>query len=742
MNEVVKGTCMMHKSKKVLAMVLTIVLCVSLLGTLAMAAPPVVTGKVVVGGEDYRVSADATSVRITLNSSFDTEKWKAFVSGKMWVTATNGVVIDGVTYSRLATGTAIYTADRNILTIDDSAEMQPTYIDLDISNITDTSKVSTLTFERGAAHVFSILPLGATHIGHNQDIDASETELRDIKIIVQQPVTVKVTGAGNGNTVSVPTTNYNYGSLDHATYDSKGAATLMTSAAGTALYVDTGAGMQNAPAFNYTVADGYKLVITDGTQQMADIETSGTYTMPAAVVAAKNIEFKFVKVSTNVTVTVNPTTGGAVKVGSTEAGAAPVADGGSVQFKANTVQKLWILPATGYEIDTVTLDEESITVGADGSFTLSFTEAEAAAKDDYNLVVNFKLKKFSVDAIVAGGTGGSIKVGDTDATPAITGVEYGTNSLSVNIVPDTGYELIKLEIKDNSTDWSETAPASSYDFPAIISENFGIRATFALKTYDVNVEWVGNGKVQYNSADISDNKISGVVHGTSPKFTFVPTDDTYQVDKIEVTTNGDAWSTIPDSRGLTEYTLASVENEVCGIKVTFGPKVNSIAIDTITKADNYDDASNGMIILRGDWMEESTYDLSVKINDVTVTTGVNWSVEGAAEYGFNSNCVSVSPAGKLTVLKSGITRVKATSTLDPTKSCYVVVIVPGDYNRSNSISGTDASTVLQINAEAVELDSRPYSLELADMNRNNSINGSDGSTIRSINAEEIFIVRF
>ena len=734
----------MQRSKKILSVLLVLALAVSLLSTFALAVPPVVTGKVVVGGDDYRVAAGATSLQVTLNTSIDTAKWKSFVSGKMYMTGTNGVAIDSVLYSRLATGSAIYTADRDIFTIDDEQAMQPTYINLDISTITDSTKVSTVHFERAATHIFSVLPIGATNIAQNVEIEQSESELRDIRIIVQQPVTVKVTGAGNGNAVSVPTTSYTYDSIAHPTYDSAGTATSMTSSTGTAIYVDTGAGMQNTPAFNYTVADGYKLVITDGGTTLADIETSGTYTMSAAVVAAKNIEFKFVKVATNVTVTVNPTAGGSVKVGATEAGATLVPSGESVTYKANTPQTLWIIPATGYEIDTVKLDDVDKNVAPNGSLTLSFTEAEAAAAENYNLVVTFKLKKYSVAAVVDG-TGGSIKVGDTNVMPAITGVDYGTNNLSVNIVPDTGYELVKLEIKNNSTNWADTALASTYNFPAITSENFGIRATFALKTYDVAVTWTGNGKVQYNAADISSNKISGVTHGTSAKFTFVPTSDSYQVDKIETTTNGGGtWQEVSNSRGLTEYTIASVEGAEYGIKVTFGPKVNSIAINSRTKADNYDTNSDGMVIMRGDWASESHYDLTALINDSAAAVGaVTWSIEGASEYGFNSNCVSVNAAtGELTVLKSGIARARATSSLDPSKSCYVVVIVPGDYNRSNAISGTDATTVLQVNAEAIDLDPRPYSLELGDMNRNNVINGTDGTTIRSINAEQLFIVRF
>ena len=147
-----------------------------------------------------------------------------------------------------------------------------------------------------------------------------------------------------------------------------------------------------------------------------------------------------------------------------------------------------------------------------------------------------------------------------------------------------------------------------------------------------------------------------------------------------------------------------------------------------------------VIILRGDWANESTFKPAIKDNTGTVVT-CDWSVvtDSWIKHNFNSAAVSVSADGTITVLKSGITTVRG---LYKGSEIEFTVIVPGDYNRSNAISGTDATTVMQLNAEAIELDSRLFSLELADMNRNNVINGTDGTTIRSINAEQIFIVKF
>ena len=147
-----------------------------------------------------------------------------------------------------------------------------------------------------------------------------------------------------------------------------------------------------------------------------------------------------------------------------------------------------------------------------------------------------------------------------------------------------------------------------------------------------------------------------------------------------------------------------------------------------------------VIILRGDWANESTFKPTVKDNS-GATVNCDWSVvsDSWTKHSFNSAAVSITADGTITVLRSGITEIRG---MYKGSEIVFTVIVPGDYNRSNSISGTDASTVLQVNAEAIDLDSRLYALELADMNRSNTISGADGSTIRSVNAEEIFIVNF
>ena len=269
----------MQRSKRILAMILAAVLFTSLFGTLALAASPVVAGKVVIGGEDYRIPSGTQETTIIVDPSFDSTVWKSFISGKMWMTATNGMEIEGVLYTNLPTGTAIYTAARDVFTIDDIAAIRPTNVYL--SNITQTSA---LQFVRGADHVFSVLPLGATNIGQNIDIDADKTELRDINIIVQQTVSVNITGAIAGCEIKANTTAYDTGKN---TYNSAGTATTLVN--GSTIYVDTGAGYQDSPILNVTAPAGYAAVY-NGTHY-----PNGTTINLGKVTAAANVGISFVK---------------------------------------------------------------------------------------------------------------------------------------------------------------------------------------------------------------------------------------------------------------------------------------------------------------------------------------------------------------------------------------------------------------------------------------------------------------
>ena len=276
----------MQRSKKILAIILALVLCISLLSTLALAAPPVVSGKVVVGGDNYRIlsTGGTQTATIALNSSIDTATWQSFVSGKMYMTATNGMVIDSVLYTNLATGSAMYTADRNILTIDDDTAMHPTNIYL--SNITQSSAIN---FERAATHIFSVLPKGASSIADNIEIDADKTELRTINIIIQQAVTVNITNPVSGGSLKVNTTAYDTGKN---TYNSTGSATTLSN--GSIFYVDTGTGYQSSPRINVTAPADYA-ALYNGVQY-----ANGTIITLDPITAATAIEISFVKTTPDV----------------------------------------------------------------------------------------------------------------------------------------------------------------------------------------------------------------------------------------------------------------------------------------------------------------------------------------------------------------------------------------------------------------------------------------------------------
>ena len=145
-----------------------------------------------------------------------------------------------------------------------------------------------------------------------------------------------------------------------------------------------------------------------------------------------------------------------------------------------------------------------------------------------------------------------------------------------------------------------------------------------------------------------------------------------------------------------------------------------------------------VLILRGTWANEKTHQVQIVDRFENPVTCTNWSVVSgsSASHYFSLDAVSVTSGGLITVIRSGITAIQGTYNGE---TVTVTIIVPGDYNRSSTISVADATLIAEVDAQIRELDSRLFSLELADMNRSGTITKSDSTTVRSIDAELAYI---
>ena len=130
-------------------------------------------------------------------------------------------------------------------------------------------------------------------------VPADKIAIQTGSIIVQYPVNVTIEGtAPTGASATVKTTKYD---TDKATYDANG-ATSMPLNNGSKIWVDSGAGQQNAPTLNLTAPAGYKaeVKVGNGAWQLA-----GDNFSIGEVTAATNVSIRYTQTTADtVTVTV------------------------------------------------------------------------------------------------------------------------------------------------------------------------------------------------------------------------------------------------------------------------------------------------------------------------------------------------------------------------------------------------------------------------------------------------------
>ena len=160
-----------------------------------------------------------------------------------------------------------------------------------VPNVTATSKIS-LTPVSGEFYARK----GSTP---NQAIPDSAVTAKTGSIIVQYPVTVTIDGtAPTGASATVKTTEYDTGK---ETYNANGANTTPLTN-NSKIWVDSGAGQQNAPTLNLTAPAGYKaeVKVGNGAWQLA-----GDNFSIGEVTAATNVSIRYTQTTADtVTVTV------------------------------------------------------------------------------------------------------------------------------------------------------------------------------------------------------------------------------------------------------------------------------------------------------------------------------------------------------------------------------------------------------------------------------------------------------
>ncbi|MBP0723654.1 S8 family serine peptidase, partial [Bacillus sp. RG28] len=225
-----------------------------------------------------------------------------------------------------------------------------------------------------------------------------------------------------------------------------------------------------------------------------------------------------------------------------------ISPSGSVSVNDGTNQTFTITPNSGYEIDTLKVDD--VDAKATNN-TYTFTNVTG----DHTINVTFK-KIVHTITVTAGSNGtispnGSVSVDErTDQTFTIT--------------PDSGYEIDSLKIDDVD----EKATNNIYTFTNVTSDHT-INVTFKKIVHTITVTAGSNGT-------ISPNGSVSVDEGTDQTFTITP-DSGYEIDSLKV-------DDVDEKVTNNTYTFTNVTSDHT-INVTFKKIVHTITI-TATAGSN------------------------------------------------------------------------------------------------------------------------------------------------------------
>lgn len=271
----------------------------------ALEAPATPTGGVSIFVDDVRVEAKDTDnpVDFKIVLSYDSTAWDMGRTAKFQLSvpaATTGISETSKAQLKNYTGVgrAYFVQTTQNFENSGTGDMSmmqgsaKTFnLTVTVPNVTATSKIS-LTPVSGEFYARK----GTTP---NQQIPDNKVTAKTGSIIVQYPVTVTIDGtAPTGASATVKTTEYDTGK---ATYDANGATpTALTN--NSKIWVDSGAGQQNAPTLNLTAPAGYKAEVKVGN---GDWQLAGKNFSIGEVTAATNVSIRYTQTTAStVTVTV------------------------------------------------------------------------------------------------------------------------------------------------------------------------------------------------------------------------------------------------------------------------------------------------------------------------------------------------------------------------------------------------------------------------------------------------------
>ena len=266
------------------------------------------------------------------------------------------------------------------------------------------------------------------------------------------------------------------------------------------------------PTFTVTPNAGYAIehVYVDG----EEVElTNNAYTF-AALTANHTISATFT--ADNYTITATAGNNGSIDP-----------DGENVVMAGSTVVYT-ITPATGYEIEDVTVDGQS--VGAVSTYTFENVAA------NHTIAATFSALQFTITATA--GANGTI-------TPAgVQTVNYGATP-TFTVAANPGYDIDYVLVDGQNVALTN----GDYTFAAVTA-NHEIFAAFKMKTYTITVTDPANGT-------ITPNGTITVNHGATPTFTVTPATG-YNVTAITVNGNNVIANATATVMGAYTYTFPAV----------------------------------------------------------------------------------------------------------------------------------------------------------------------------------------
>ena len=163
----------------------------------------------------------------------------------------------------------------------------------------------------------------------------------------------------------------------------------------------------------------------------------------------------------------------------------------------NTTSTFTFVPATGYHLNTVTVNGTTVTPTGN-SYTFP------AVTTNKTIVGTFAINTYTITPSIVNGNG-------TVSPATVQTVEYGNTTSTFTFVPATGYHLNTVTVNGTTV----TPTGNSYTFPAVTT-NKTIIGTFAINTYTITPSIVrANGTV-------SPATVQTVNYGDTPIFTFTP----------------------------------------------------------------------------------------------------------------------------------------------------------------------------------------------------------------------------